>query len=108
VRHVLVTRASLSITALFLAASLAFAWLAGRPRATTGRAPAPYGERAFADHCRGCHEAEELAGPLRSAADAAAAAAAMEAFLSEHGESSAAEDRAIVEFLRGPQSGGGR
>jgi mono/diheme cytochrome c family protein len=104
-RHVLVTRASLAIVALLVAASSTFAWLASRSRATPERperdsSPPIDGERVFAGACASCHAARELADRLRAAADVETAAREMETFLADHGEATGAEDRAIVAFLR--------
>jgi mono/diheme cytochrome c family protein len=101
-RHVLVTRASLAIVALLVAASSTFAWLASRPGATPERDSSPPidGERVFAGACASCHAARELADRLRAAADVETAAREMETFLADHGEATGAEDRAIVAFLR--------
>jgi mono/diheme cytochrome c family protein len=107
VRHVLVTRASFAISALLVAASLVFAWLAGRRTAAEpARSDREHGERAFASYCRDCHEIGELTEPLATAADPDAAAQSMTTFLEEHGDAAAADDRAIVEFLRDVARGG--
>jgi mono/diheme cytochrome c family protein len=104
VRHVLVTRTSFSIAAALVAASLVFAWNASRRGATNvglpaGEPAAGNGARAFREHCEACHESGELAQALLEATDPGEAARGMEAFLSDHGEASATEDRAIVEHL---------
>ena len=92
-RHVIVRRAAILLTALFLAAAAAFVWLTGRGAIAEAPAaqppPAAAGAALFERHCASCH----AAGDLRAAPD-------LETFLKTHGESTDDEDRLIAEYLR--------
>ena len=105
--HTTVTRASLALAALFAAASLLFAWIASReardtpPRGSRSSPDAPSdGAALFRRYCASCHTTSEMTELLRQAPDLEAAAAEMLELLADHGASSDAEDRAIVEHLR--------
>lgn len=94
-RHVIVLRAAILLTALFLAAAGSFVWLTGRgaiPETPASqpppRSPASAGAALFARHCASCHAADDLP-----------AAPELEVFLKTHGESTDHEDRQIAEYL---------
>lgn len=91
-RHVIVRRAAILLTALFLAAAASFVWLTGRgaiPEAPASQPPlVPAGAALFERHCASCH-----------AADAVRAAPDLEMFLKTHGESTDDEDRQIADYL---------
>ena len=101
-RSAVVQRVALSACAIFVGASVLFAWRAGIPRARRAAVVEDAAAATFERHCAGCHDAAALARPLHAAADRAAAGAALLAFLAEHGEAGTEEDRAIVDFLLAP------
>lgn len=102
-RHVIVSRVSISMCMLFGACVLVFAWLVSTPAPAGPAAPAAAeggeGEALFSTYCGRCHSVEELAGTLREAPDRDALLAEWEVFLETHGRTSAVQDRAILKYL---------
>lgn len=101
-RHVVVTRVSIFLAALFVAAAAVFAWLtrsadAQRPTITT-----PDGLALFETHCASCHTASDLRSTLRGLNDARRHE--LEQFLNEHGDAAPEDDRRILDELRGKNS----
>lgn len=99
--HVIVTRVSLSFSALVAVCILGFAALVNRP-APSGPEEAPVasaGEALFKSHCGRCHGVDELAADLAAATDREARMAELVAFLESHGRASAGEDQAILRYL---------
>lgn len=99
--HQAVTRAMLVFTGSMAAAAVAFGCLANRPvqpvaGAPTGPLP---GEALFQSHCVGCHTIDEAVLYVRAAADPDAARSELTALLAAHGDSSADEDRLIVDYV---------
>jgi mono/diheme cytochrome c family protein len=102
-----VRRVTMVWCGVFLAAAMAFAWLAERP-APPPEASAPAGPadaagaRAFAARCGACHSAEAIAQLVRDAPDRRAKIRAMGALLeSGHGEAGPDDIRQILTFLEG-------
>jgi mono/diheme cytochrome c family protein len=103
-RHEAVRRVSVAVAVLLLAAAALFAWLVrddAAPAPTPDEAALPAaatdGAALYDRYCARCHEATDLAPSLR--AGGAALRAEWETFLEEHGRASAAEDRAILDYL---------
>lgn len=98
-RHVIVTRVTLLVFVLFLAAAGLFAWITAPARTGDPARPATGedGGRLFESHCASCHDA----GSLRPGAGAldAAGRRSLERFLENHGTATSDEDRRIVEYL---------
>jgi mono/diheme cytochrome c family protein len=98
VRHLAVRRASILVAVAILAAAGLFAWwvredapeAAGPPQTTQGAA-------LYEQYCARCHAGDDLGGALRTGG--AAKRAEWETFLRDHGRASAAEDRAILDYL---------
>ncbi len=65
------------------------------PRVETGELD---GKALFERHCAKCHESDEFASALRGPESGAAVLETLQ-FLTEHGDASELEDRAVVEFL---------
>lgn len=104
--HVIVTRVSVSLCALFAVCILAFAALVHDPEPAGKIEAAPESGKALFDrYCGRCHGVDELAADLAQAADRQARMAELERFLESHGRASAAEDRSILEFLAGAEGG---
>jgi len=80
---------------VFLLASVVFAWLV-RDEAPVAPAAAE-GAALYDRYCARCHDAADLSGPLR--AGGAATRVAWETLLLDHGRSSTAEDRLILDYL---------
>ena len=115
--HLIVNRVVIALCVLALFCAAAFAWLVARDAAppvaaaaarSPGAAPVPAaqpGAALFEQHCARCHEPVEAALALRdAAADPDVASARLLDFLKEHGRATAAEDAAIVAWLRQPAS----
>jgi mono/diheme cytochrome c family protein len=110
--HTIVTRVALGVCAMCVGAAVLFAYLAAAPAAQAHDAGAPAaqakaephpGKAPYDRHCAGCHAIDEAEGMLRDGgSNLDANAAAMVEFLKNHGRSSDAEDRAIVEYIRQP------
>lgn len=100
-----VTRAMLMLTATLTAAAVAFGCLVNQPRVATPQeaVPSAAAESAslFESYCVGCHTEQEVVLFLRAAPNLEAGRRDLAALLAGHGDSSAAEDAAIVEFLVG-------
>ncbi len=98
--HVIVTRVSLSLFALFAACILGFAVLVNppAPAGPGGQAAAPEGAVLFETFCARCHGVSELAAGL-SAADRDDRMAELSRFLETHGRANAEQDRTILEYL---------
>lgn len=114
-RQAHVTRSVAAVSAVFVVACAAFAWLVEYPPDTQAEVPAhgPVapaadtppavrvdGAERFATRCRRCHSVEEAGAPLRGARDPARARAALIAFLVRHRKSQAHENEAIVDYLQ--------
>ncbi len=100
-----VTRAMLMLTATLTAAAVAFGCLVNRPPAAAPQSAAPgasaEGASLFESYCAGCHTEQEAVQFLRAAPNLEAGRRDLSALLAGHGDSSAAEDAAIVAFLVG-------
>lgn len=98
--HVIVTRVSVSLCALFAACILGFAALVHDPEPAVEDETDPATGRAlFEQYCGRCHGVEELAEDLARAPDREVRMAELERFLESHGRASASEDRSILEYL---------
>jgi len=114
--HVTVTRVVVALTGVFIAAALAFGWLANRGAREPEPAPVvsetapvpPGGLALFERHCGMCHESADLRDRIRAAPDREALRRQWLDFLSSHGDASEEEDRTIVEALMAGAMGGGR
>lgn len=99
--HVIVTRVSLSLCALFAACILSFALLVNPPEMagpSEEEAAAPEGAVMFETYCARCHGVSELAAGF-SAANRDDRMAELSRFLESHGRANAEQDRAILEYL---------
>ncbi len=99
-----VRRATVILCGGFLAAAMAFAWLAERHAPRMSAPPAagpvePGGAAAFASRCGACHAAEAIAQLIRDAPDRRARVRAIDALLVSHGDPTPDEARRIVAFL---------
>jgi mono/diheme cytochrome c family protein len=92
-------------TGTLVAAAVAFGCLANRPPEVVPGPAAPAtetphpGEALFASYCTGCHTLDEAVFFARAAADIDTARREFTALLASHGDSSAAEDALIVDFV---------
>lgn len=106
-RHDLVTRAVLALTALLLLASLLFARLvAPVPQSDPAAEEAERGDgvqctgaELFRTSCAGCHDAADLVELLEESDSRAEAAAGFLELLRDHGRTSDPEDVAILDHL---------
>lgn len=113
--HVIVTRVSVGVCALFAVCVLGFAWLAGeaattpRPEAASppdgGPATEAQAAAAFERYCGRCHSVAEVTPDLGGVAPNAHLAELVR-FLERHGDASPAEDVAILAWLATRQKGG--
>ena len=103
-RHDLVTRAAIGLTALLVAAALLFAWSVrvdpALEHASAREGGSAAGERAFHAHCARCHEVDEIVSDMGRHADFDEASRSLLELLSGHGDAGASDDRAIVDHLR--------
>lgn len=101
-RHVIVSRVSVLLTLLLLAAAVLFVQLvtpARDSRRAQAAATPPSGSRLFEAHCASCHTLDDLRAPF--ADGSAARRLELERFLADHGDASRDDDRAIVEYVSG-------
>jgi hypothetical protein len=98
-KHVVVTRVSLALGAVFVTAACVFAWLANRPAPRPAPPAASMVAQLFESRCASCHSVEEMLRVLREAPDPQAKRRELETFLTSHGEATAEEDRAILDYL---------
>lgn len=98
-RHVAVRRTALLLAIVLVGCAALFAWLVGREAEPAPATLASEGAAPFQEYCASCH-AEERLRPLVAAADSARRLE-LERFLRSHGRSSDAEDRLILDYLRG-------
>jgi mono/diheme cytochrome c family protein len=87
-----------------LAASLAFAWKRSARTPAVSRDASVSGRALFQRDCSGCHDGRELAIALEAEPDRASAVLQRLDFLASHGDSTPAEDRAIVAYLLSAQA----
>ncbi len=102
--HRTVTRAMYVFTGTLVAATVAFGCLANRPPQSVPENPPvagapPPGEALFASYCTGCHTVDEAVAFVRATAEADAARRELTLLLASHGDSSAAQDALIVDFV---------
>jgi mono/diheme cytochrome c family protein len=97
-------RATMALCGAFLAAALAFAWLAER-RAPVAAAPTATavtetpGATAYSTRCAACHAADAIAQLIRDAPDRPAKVREIGAKLVRHGDASGDEIAQILAFL---------
>jgi mono/diheme cytochrome c family protein len=100
-RHVTVRRFALGLALLFVAAAAIFAWMVvPAPSDRAGQAlegPPPSPAALFEQRCGACHVAADLAPAVREGG--ADTRRRLEAFLEDHGDAPAPEDRLILDFL---------
>jgi len=98
-----VTRAMLMLVAMLAAAAVAFGCLVNPPPATRGGVAADdaaaRGATLFESHCAGCHTEQDAVQYLRTAPNLDGGRRSLSALLEGHGDSSAGEDTAIVDYL---------
>lgn len=102
-RHQVVKRLTLALTAVIALSALLFAWLVrDEPASVPTRGPSVssdderMGAALFERYCGACHAAADLRPALGSGA---AARADWEQFLLDHGDADLEEDRHILDFL---------
>lgn len=107
-RQEIVNRSVLVLSAVFVAACAAFAWVVGlEPPAAAPPAPvapvvaadAASGARLFASRCARCHSLEEALQPLREARPGSDARADYIELLRRHRKSAADEHAPITDYL---------
>ena len=88
-----------------VAAAILFAWAVNAARVSL---PQPGTDRRassaamlFDRHCGNCHDATDIGRTIREAADPSAYESELESFLAGHGDASPADDRQILDYLRG-------
>jgi hypothetical protein len=95
-RHTIVTRAALGLGLGIVLSSLLFAWLV---RDTQTSAPvSTTTSPAFTRRCAACHTAADLRDRMHVSGDARTA---MDTFLQEHADATAAEAREILDHFAG-------
>jgi mono/diheme cytochrome c family protein len=101
-RHIAVRRVALLLGVLFACWAMLFAWLAQPgstaepPAAAAGGSTA--GQALFERHCASCHAVQDLRATAGSERDSPRRAE-LEQFLADHGDASATEDDAILDYL---------
>lgn len=122
-RHLIVTRVTFALVALFLLCAGLFAWLragatgtaspaagvpeAGVSEAGVSEAGVPEGgvpeggAVLFERHCASCHTADALRPRLGAGPDRATRLREVEIFLQDHGEAAPDADRSILDYLAG-------
>jgi cytochrome c5 len=101
-RHKIVTRIVIALSALWAAAVVVFAWGTTRPLPEPSAAAVregPSGEDLFARHCAMCHDAGDVGSAWRDAADRQAATAAFREFLVDHYGPSPEGNARIVDYV---------
>ena len=107
VRHAVIVRVAIALSLLLGAASALFAWTVRRPGTPTAARGDSERETSdeiggrvlFHQHCAACHTQDELRAVLDRDVNRARAAVTLLEFLDDHGDSTAADDRAIVLHL---------
>ena len=101
-RHVIVTRVTALLAALFLVAASLFVRIVTD---TAEGGPPPIadasldGAALFEAKCASCHAADDLRASVEDLSDARRLE--LERFLADHGDTSAEDDRLILEYLSG-------